>query len=78
MNVQELIEEVNLAHKLKNKKEEQKNFQFQIFTRGSSTVCLTENNLCYVWGDNKYGQLGLGDTNNRSIPTLLSLPIILL
>ena len=38
------------------------------------TMCLTQNNLCYVWGGNDYGQLGLGDTNNRSIPTLFSLP----
>ena len=38
------------------------------------TICLTENNLCYVWGFNRCGQLGLEDKNNRSIPTLLSLP----
>ena len=41
----------------------------------SHTICLTENNLCYVWGYNDYGQLGLGDTNNRYRPTLLTLPI---
>ena len=38
------------------------------------TISLTENNLCYVWGWNEYGELGLGDTNNRSSPTLFSLP----
>ena len=27
--------------------------------------------VAYVWGDNNYGQLGLGDTNSRSIPTQL-------
>ena len=32
------------------------------------TICLTENNLCYVWGWNYFGQLGLGHTNNFLIP----------
>jgi len=45
-----------------------------ITSGGDHTVCLTEDNLCYVWGYNEYGQLGLGDTNNRLTPTLLSFP----
>jgi len=40
----------------------------------SHVLCLTENNLCYVWGFNYYGQLGLGHKNNVSSPALLSLP----
>src|SRR6185437_3864749 len=38
------------------------------------SICLTENNLCYIWGNNSSGELGLGDFNNRNIPTLLTLP----
>ena len=38
------------------------------------TICLTETNLCYVWGGNYYGQLGLGDFDNCYSPTLFSLP----
>ena len=35
---------------------------------------LTKNENIYVWGYNNYGQLGIGDNNNRNIPTLLNLP----
>ena len=38
------------------------------------TICLTKNENIYVWGNNDYGQLGIGDNNNRNIPTLLNLP----
>ena len=31
-----------------------------------------KNSLMYVWGNNVYGQLGLGDTTHRSTPTLTS------
>ena len=37
-------------------------------------ICLTENSLCYVWGNNSFGQLGLGDINYRLTPTLLTPP----
>ena len=51
------------------------NERISFITCGNShSICLTENNLCYVWGWNEYGQLGLGDNNNRYIPTLLKLP----
>ena len=35
---------------------------------------ITKNENLYVFGNNKYGQLGLGDNNNRNLPTLLNLP----
>lgn len=38
------------------------------------TACITEQGNCYIWGGNEYGQLGLGDTNSRISPNLLTLP----
>ena len=38
------------------------------------TICITKNENIYIWGNNDYGQLGIGDNNNRNIPTLLNLP----
>ena len=35
------------------------------------TVALTEDGVLWVWGDGSWGQLGLGDTNNRLVPTRL-------
>ena len=35
------------------------------------TVALAEGGVLWVWGNGIYGQLGLGDTNNRLVPTLL-------
>ena len=32
------------------------------------TIALTSDNKLYVWGCNKYGQLGLGDTEGRNTP----------
>jgi alpha-tubulin suppressor-like RCC1 family protein len=36
----------------------------------TSNYALFENGDLYVWGYNGYGQLGVGDTTNRTIPTL--------
>ena len=36
---------------------------------GSSTFAIQNNGTLWAWGDNNYGQLGLGDTINRSSPT---------
>ncbi|QIG60048.1 regulator of chromosome condensation (RCC1) repeat protein [Dishui Lake large algae virus 1] len=41
---------------------------------GGAKLVLTESNKLYSFGYNGYGQLGLGDTTNRSVPTLISLP----
>ena len=52
------------------------NERISFITCGSAhAICLTENNLCYVWGNNSYGQLGLGNGSNKgnySTPTLFS------
>ena len=36
---------------------------------GYSNMATTTSGTLYSWGDNSYGQLGLGDTTNRSSPT---------
>jgi alpha-tubulin suppressor-like RCC1 family protein len=38
----------------------------------SHTLGLKTNGTLWIWGKNDYGQLGLGDTINRNIPTLVS------
>ena len=35
------------------------------------TVALTEDGVLWVWGYGRFGQLGLGDTNDRLVPTRL-------
>ncbi|XP_027193718.2 RCC1 and BTB domain-containing protein 2-like [Dermatophagoides pteronyssinus] len=37
-------------------------------------LALTNTNEIYSWGKNEYGQLGLGDTNDRTTPSLVSFP----
>ena len=34
-------------------------------------TCFKEDNKIFVWGINEYGELGLGDTENRTTPTEL-------
>nr|XP_027201581.1 RCC1 and BTB domain-containing protein 1-like isoform X1 [Dermatophagoides pteronyssinus] len=38
------------------------------------SLAVTNTNEIYSWGYNGYGQLGLGDTNNRTTPSLVSFP----
>ncbi|KAJ5076043.1 btk-binding protein-related [Anaeramoeba ignava] len=40
----------------------------------SHTLILTSNSKLIVFGDNRYGQLGTGDTNNQLIPIQIELP----
>lgn len=35
------------------------------------TMCVTNDNRLWGWGDNSYGQLGLGDDRDRSEPTII-------
>ncbi|XP_027202647.2 RCC1 and BTB domain-containing protein 2-like [Dermatophagoides pteronyssinus] len=41
---------------------------------GQHCVAVTNTNQIYCWGLNNDGQLGLGDTNNRRRPSLVSFP----
>ena len=38
---------------------------------GYHTCGLTTNDRAYCWGSNQYGQLGLGDTEDRLAPSLI-------
>jgi alpha-tubulin suppressor-like RCC1 family protein len=40
-----------------------------IIAGGGHSLALTESGEVYAWGQNKDGELGLGDTNNRLTPT---------
>ena len=40
--------------------------------RNDHTAIITKEKKLYTFGDNRFGQLGLGDANNRSIPTLVT------
>ncbi len=41
---------------------------------GFHTICLLEDGRVVAWGGNNYGQLGLGDTENRNTPVLVFNP----
>ena len=43
----------------------------QVAAGGAHTVCVTEDGSVFAFGANMNGQLGLGDTENRLVPTLL-------
>ena len=36
------------------------------------TLCITADGSLFAWGDNQYGQLGVGDTEDRHTPTLVT------
>ena len=43
----------------------------QVTAGGRHTACLTADGLVFVCGDGNQGQLGVGDTGNRVVPTLV-------
>ena len=49
-------------------------YQWRIFSwkyvsaGGAHTCAIRDDNSLWCWGENNYGQLGVGDTNNRNIP----------
>jgi alpha-tubulin suppressor-like RCC1 family protein len=43
----------------------------QVMCTGDYSMAITYLNEVYVWEDNQYGQLGLGDNVNRNVPTKL-------
>lgn len=42
----------------------------QVAVGSKRVLCLTDQGKLYAWGNNQYGQLGVGDKINRSNPTL--------
>jgi alpha-tubulin suppressor-like RCC1 family protein len=42
---------------------------------GEMMACITTEGRVYIWGINDSGQLGLGDTTSRTLPTLLPLSV---
>ena len=43
----------------------------QVAAGAAHTVCVTEDGLVFAFGGNGFGQLGVGGTENRLLPTLL-------
>ena len=43
----------------------------QVAAGGAHTVCVTEDGAVFAFGDTEHGQLGVGDRDNRLVPTLL-------
>ena len=46
--------------------------QTRIAARGAYTMCVNASGRVFAWGNNGSGQLGVGDTNNRAVPTLVT------
>ena len=51
----------------------------QVVCGANHTLCVTATSMVFAWGDNSFGQLGLGDTKTRRSPTpvngLWALPV---
>ena len=46
----------------------------ELIIKDSSYYAILEDGSLYAWGNNNYGQLGVGDEVNRNIPTKVNLP----
>ena len=44
----------------------------RITAGGNHTLCVNEGGRVFGWGNNKYGLHGVGDTENRVVPTLVT------
>ena len=44
----------------------------QVVCGAHHTLCVTATSLVFAWGDNSYGQLGVGDVRNRKSPALVN------
>lgn len=44
----------------------------QVVCGANHTLCVTATSLVFAWGDNSYGQLGLGDVRNRKSPAMVN------
>jgi alpha-tubulin suppressor-like RCC1 family protein len=42
-------------------------------SRGFTSLAISPDDAFWVWGDNNAGQLGLGDQEDRNLPTCLAL-----
>ncbi len=52
-------------------------FYPQISCSDSHTMCVTKDSECYAWGNNDWGQLGIGDIYNSSFPQRVFLDNVL-
>ena len=43
-----------------------------VTTGDNHTLCITADGSLFAWGDNERGQLGVGDTEDRHVPTLVT------
>jgi len=43
----------------------------QVYASGSNSAALTNKGTVLTWGDNTYGQLGLGDKKERNVPCII-------
>jgi alpha-tubulin suppressor-like RCC1 family protein len=46
----------------------------KVICGSNNSYVITENGTLYGWGNNSYGQLGLGDKISRGVPTIIPVP----
>ncbi|KAJ5076173.1 claret isoform a [Anaeramoeba ignava] len=68
------FEDVSKFIEIKSPLFENDNYILEIFVGSSHTLILTSNSKLIVFGDNSWGQLGIGDTKYQLIPIQIELP----